>query len=155
MEIKVKPENYVDPAASDEMETLKSAGLETQPMLPPATETESKWQQVGQQAGSQVAVFLNNLPEYVSNFYATYKLPIISIALIVAAIIALRVVLAVMGALTGILLLSPILETIGIGYTIWFVYRYLLQASTRQELAAEIQKLRAQILGNNSADTLS
>jgi hypothetical protein len=37
---------------------------------------------------------------------------------------------------------------IGIGYSAWFVNRYLLKASNRQELAQEIQGLKQQVVGS-------
>ena len=46
-------------------------------------------------------------------------------------------------------LVSPTFELIGIGYSVWFVYRYLLKASTRQELTHEISTLKTQVVGGN------
>ncbi|MBV9385221.1 MAG: CAAD domain-containing protein [Chroococcidiopsidaceae cyanobacterium CP_BM_ER_R8_30] len=62
-----------------------------------------------------------------------------SIGLILAAFITLRVVLAVIDVLNDIPLLAPALKLIGIGYSFWFTNRYLLRASTRQELSQLIQ----------------
>lgn len=112
--------------------------------LPPATESEEQWQRIG----AQVSNFLAQLPDYISQFFNAYKQPLISIGLILAAIISVRVVLAVIDALNGIPLLAPIFELVGIGYSVWFVNRYLLKSSNRQELAQEIQKLKEQVVGS-------
>lgn len=64
-----------------------------------------------------------------------------------AALIAIRVFLAILDALNDIPLLTPTFELIGIGYTAWFVNRYLLSTSKRQELAQEVQTLKQQIIG--------
>ncbi|MEH1819667.1 MAG: CAAD domain-containing protein [Nostoc sp.] len=68
---------------------------------------------------------------------------------------ALRIFLAVLKAINDIPLVSPFLELIGLGYTIWFAFRYLLKDSTRQELAVEIRLLKKHILGIEESHTLS
>lgn len=93
----------------------------------------------GQWIFSQILAFLANIFDYIGSFFNTYKQAITSLALILAAIVALRVVLAVMDALNGVPLVAPTFKLIGIGYSIWFVNRYLLQTSSRQELSQKIQ----------------
>lgn len=87
---------------------------------------------------TQTYFFLAKMPNYLGNLFNEYKQLIISVAIILAAFITVKVVLAVMDALNDIPLLSLILELIGIGYSGWFVYRYLLKKPTRQELAQKI-----------------
>ncbi|MGV0104987.1 CAAD domain-containing protein [Nostoc sp. DSM 114160] len=125
--------------------TLALEGTDTAnlPKLPPASEPESQLQQISR----QVSQFLEQLPQYLSDFFRDYKQPLISVALILAAIITARVVLTVLAAINDIPLLSPLFELVGISYTSWFVFRYLLKALTRQELADEIQSLKNQFLG--------
>jgi len=98
----------------------------------------------------KVVVFLSELPGYVSRFFGEYQRPIITVLLIVAAIVTVKVLFAVVDALNDIPLLAPTFELIGMGYVAWFVYRYLLKASTRQELVDEVNAFRQQILGNKS-----
>lgn len=112
--------------------------------LPPAPQTDEQWRKVG----TQVSSFLAELPDYIGRIFNEYKQPIIVVGLILAAIVTLRVVLAVLDALNGIPLLAPTFELIGIGYSAWFVNRYLLKASKRQELAQEIQGLKQQVIGS-------
>lgn len=45
--------------------------------------------------------------------------------------------------------LSAFFKTVGLGYTTWFAYRYLLFASTREELSEDIDTLKDKILGGN------
>ena len=69
-----------------------------------------------------------------------------NVALIVTAIVTGKIVLAILDAIgNDIPLLEPIFELIGIGYGTWFVLRYLIKSSSRQELAEEIQSLKQQI----------
>jgi hypothetical protein len=113
--------------------------------LQPPMESQEQWQQyVG-----VVSNFLGTLPDYVGTFFNKYKQPLVSIGLIVAALVAVKVVLAVLDALNDIPLVAPTFELIGIGYSVWFVYRYLLKASTRQELTGEISTLKSQVMGKN------
>lgn len=112
--------------------------------LPPADESEEQWRRVG----TQISDFLAELPDYLGNFFNEYKQPIISVGLIFGSIIAVKVVLAVLAALNDIPLLSPTFELVGIGYSVWFINRYLLKASSRQELGQELQGLKGQVVGS-------
>jgi uncharacterized protein YgbK (DUF1537 family) len=98
----------------------------------------------------QVVTILSELPTYVSNFLAEYQKPIVTIGLILAGGITIKVTLGVLDALNDVPLAAPIFELIGIGYTGWFVYRYMLKASNRQELLAEIESLKEQVVGKDS-----
>jgi hypothetical protein len=40
------------------------------------------------------------------------------------------------------------MELIGLGYTGWFAYRYLLFKSNRKELVSEIEELKSKITGS-------
>lgn len=125
--------------------TLALEGTNTAnlPKLPPASEPESQWQQISR----QVSQFLEQLPEYLGSFFQNYKQPLITVGLILAAIVTAKLVLAVLDAINHIPLLSPTFELVGISYVTWFISRYLLKASTRQELADEIQSLKNQLVG--------
>lgn len=123
---------------------LPSADNQNLPKLPPASQSNEQWQQIGR----QVADVLEQLPNYLGRFFNQYKQPLLTLVLILSAIVTLKVVLAILGAINGIPLFLPIFELIGIGYTTWFVFRYLLKASTRQELVGEIRSLQKQIVGD-------
>ncbi|MEG4505380.1 glutamate--tRNA ligase [Microcoleus sp. F6_B4] len=103
-----------------------------------------------QQIKEQIISILSEFPAYIGSFYEQYKSPLTVIGVIVASIISLKVLLGIIDELNDIPLLAPTFELIGIGYTGWFVYRYLLRSSNRQQLAQEIQALKEQILGKKS-----
>jgi glutamyl-tRNA synthetase len=103
-----------------------------------------------QQVKDQVVTILSELPDFVSNFFTEYQKPLINVGLVVGGAIGIKLLLAVLDALNDIPLLAPTFELIGMGYTAWFVYRYLLKESTRQELLAEIESLKDQVVGKNS-----
>ena len=103
-----------------------------------------------QQIKEQIISILSEFPAYIGSFYEQYKSPLTVVGLILASIISLKVLLGVIDELNDIPLLAPTFELIGIGYTVWFVYRYLLRSSNRQQLGEEIQALKEQIFGKKS-----
>ncbi|KAG9140622.1 hypothetical protein Leryth_006825 [Lithospermum erythrorhizon] len=48
---------------------------------------------------------------------------------------------------TSVLWLPKVMELVGLGYTGWFVYRYLLFKQSRKELATDIESLKKKIAG--------
>ncbi|MGY6530032.1 MAG: CAAD domain-containing protein [Cyanobacterium sp.] len=109
----------------------------------PVSEAEQPWQE-----WVDVAVdFLSGVPEQLGNFFGEYKQPLTTLGLIVTAAITVYITLSVLDAIGNIPLLASILELVGLGYTAWFTTRYLLKASTREELFAEFNGLKKQILG--------
>lgn len=99
------------------------------------------------QIWEKVSSLLGDLPDYVSQFFKQYRRPIVTVGLIVAAIVAVKIVLALLDAINDLPLLAPTFELIGLFYTGWFLYRYLLKASNRQELLEDITAIRDQVLG--------
>lgn len=118
----------------------------TQPVLPPASRSSSKWQQTG----TQVSDFLAKLPESIGSFFKEYQQLIIATIILFASIIGLRVILAVLDAVNDIPFVYPIFELIGICYTTWFVFRYLIKASTRQELVEQFRSMKSDSFGEQN-----
>ena len=105
--------------------------------------TNEQWQDVS----AKVSDFIADLPAYLSDFFGEYKRPIITIGMIIASLIAVKLLLAVLGAINDLPLFSSVFELIGMGYSAWFIWRYLLKASTREQLASEFGTLKEQVLG--------
>ncbi|XP_020597650.1 protein CURVATURE THYLAKOID 1A, chloroplastic-like [Phalaenopsis equestris] len=63
------------------------------------------------------------------------------------AIVALWLSSIIISAINSVPLLPKLMELIGLGYTGWFVYRYLLFKSSRKELAEDIESLKKKIAG--------
>lgn len=112
-------------------------------------EATSQFDSQVQRITQQVSNFLAELPSNVNRFYQEYKLPVLSFVALVVGIVVLRVGLAVIGAINSIPLVKPIFELIGMGYTGWFVYRYLINSSARKELAENIDSTKKEVLGSN------
>jgi len=63
------------------------------------------------------------------------------------AVVTLWLSSTIIGAVNSLPLLPKLLELIGLGYTGWFVYRYLLFKSSRKELVSDIEELKGKITG--------
>lgn len=131
MESQLQQPEYGDTKSPD------TTALEPAPLAQRSPAAQSL--QKGQSIVTQTSTFLAQLPNYLGRLFNEYKQLIISIGLIIAAIITLRVLLAVIDALNDIPLLAPTFELVGVGYSVWFANRYLLKPSNRQELVQEIQ----------------
>jgi hypothetical protein len=108
--------------------------------------TTVEWQKYGEKIGE----FLQNLPNYIGRIFAENKSLLGFLGIFFGALIAVKLTLAILSAINDIPLIAPTFQLIGFGYTAWFVYRYLLRASNRQELSADIKNLKQQFLGEKS-----
>ncbi|MCP2730798.1 CAAD domain-containing protein [Limnofasciculus baicalensis] len=93
---------------------------------------------------------LSKLPGIISGFYYEYQSVLILIGLVVGGGISVYLTLAILDAINDIPLLAPIFELVGVGYTIWFIARYLWKAESRKELGEEFNSLKDQLLGKES-----
>jgi hypothetical protein len=98
----------------------------------------------------QIFDVIAELPTYATQIYSSNKSLVTSLGLILGLIVGVKLTFAVLYAINEIPLLAPAFELVGIGYVSWFVYRYLLQASTRKELTDEIDSFKAEIFGNKN-----
>lgn len=71
------------------------------------------------------------------------------ITYIVGAVALVWIAGSVVNAFNGIPLLPKLFELVGLAYTSWFVYRYLLFKSSRAELIDDIEELKKKITGDN------
>ncbi len=105
-------------------------------------EQSSQWQQFGR----KILVISQQLPKYIDKFSSQSKPIVISIISIIALIITVKLVIAVLEAINDLPFVNLGFELIGIGYVTWFVFRYLLKASARQELATKIRFIQQEII---------
>ncbi|MFN5515222.1 MAG: CAAD domain-containing protein [Cyanobacteriota bacterium] len=105
--------------------------------------TEQAWQEWLQ----PVWDIVGKIPELTGQFFADNKQPLVSLGIILLGIISVKILVAVLDAIDDIPLLAPMLQLIGLGYTAWFVWRYLWKASNRQELLSELGAFKDQIFG--------
>ncbi|KAL2651762.1 hypothetical protein R1flu_019890 [Riccia fluitans] len=69
------------------------------------------------------------------------------------AFVALWLSSTLVGAINSIPLLPKLLELVGVGYTGWFIYRYLLFKSSRKELIEDLEELKGKVIGATNSVT--
>jgi hypothetical protein len=143
MGVKMPEQEFTETASKETTVAEINTQTGTITKLQPPAQSQDEWLKYGE----QVSTFLATLPEYVGGFFNEYKQPLVTVGLIVGSIVGVKVLLAILDALNDIPLVAPTFELIGIGYSAWFVYRYLLKASTRKELTSEITTLKSQVVG--------
>ncbi|KAK1301461.1 Uncharacterized protein QJS10_CPB12g01426 [Acorus calamus] len=92
---------------------------------------------------SQITEFLNDLNLKLDSEDTT------SVLLYGAgALVALYISSAIVSSLDSIPLFPKLMEVIGLGYTVWFSYRYLIFKRNRDELFSKIEQFKDEILGS-------
>jgi threonine/homoserine/homoserine lactone efflux protein len=91
---------------------------------------------------------VSNLDSILGKFFTEYKQLIISLGLVFGAIVSVKLTLALLSALNEIPLVEPILELVGLGYSAWFVTRFMLKSEKRQEFYAKFADTKDQVLGS-------
>jgi hypothetical protein len=122
------------------VETKVEDNLMLSKMPAKGSSNKEQWRQFGE----STSAFMTDLQNSVADFFKKYQPLLGSLGWILLALISVKITLALLDAINEIPFLSLILELIGIGYGIWFIYRYLLTAASRQELSGEIQNLKKQ-----------
>lgn len=97
---------------------------------------------------AKVASVLGDAPQYVVEIFNEYKRPLTVIGLVFGGLVAIKMMFAILAAINDIPVLAPTMELIGLIYTGWFIYRYLLKASNRSELLSSLGTVKDQITGN-------
>jgi hypothetical protein len=143
MGVKMPEQEFTETASKETTVAEINNQTGTITKLQPPAQSQDEWLKYGE----QISTFLATLPEYLGSFFNQYKQPLVTVGLIVGSIVGVKVLLAILDALNDIPLVAPTFELIGIGYSAWFVYRYLLKASTRKELTSEITTLKSQVVG--------
>ncbi len=80
--------------------------------------------------------------------WTVYKKPALTLIYLLILLIVAKVLLAIIGEMNHIFLISPLLKLIGFGYTVWFIYRYLRTAESRQQFAHQIREFRSKVSGS-------
>jgi hypothetical protein len=131
---------------------IQATPTDTTPDMLSSTEGDSAISQVVsddqlKEVKAQVLSILSDLFTYVGDFFSEYKKPLINVGLVVGALIAIYLVAAIVDAINDIPLLSPLFELVGIGYTGWFIFRYLLTAENRTEFSKIVGAFTDKVTG--------
>jgi len=150
MNPELKTSDYTDSSTPEFADVEDRAELEVTtaepaPIVvsPQSSQSSEQWTQIGE----RVSYYLGQLPDLLSDFFNQNQRLLINLGLLFGGIVSVKLTLAVLDAVNDIPLLAPTFELVGIAYSAWFVYRYMLKAETRQELSQEIDTLKQQVVG--------
>ncbi|MBW4650414.1 MAG: valine--tRNA ligase [Kastovskya adunca ATA6-11-RM4] len=116
---------------------------------PESTESSlEKYSTQAQQLFNQGASLLSRLPASLGKFFSNYQRPLLVVGLLFATLIAFRVAQGVVNGLNSLPFVAQTFQAVGLGYLLWFVYRYLLFRNNRQELKAKTQSLKEKVVGS-------
>jgi hypothetical protein len=118
-----------------------SASTPTEPSTPAS-------EQIAQQVKDFAAKLIQQMQ---SSFSVEQKSAAIVAVLVIVAIPVIILANKVLNVIDGIPLLEPILELVGLVYTFWFVYRYLIFAQSRKELVDGITGIKSKIMGDGKS----
>lgn len=135
------------PEVVETQETATGLNGETAGLITPTTPKSSPTDGAVQEYLSIGTSFLTQIFDILKKVIDTNQKLLINLLLIFLGIIAVKVTLAIISAINDIPLLAPTFELVGLGYTGWFVYRYLLTNTSRQELGQEFEALKNQVMG--------
>ena len=94
---------------------------------------------------------MSNLDKILGDFFSDYKQLIVSLGLVFGAIVSVKLTLALLGALNEIPLVEPFLELVGLGYSAWFITRFMLKSEKRQEFYSKFTATKDQVLGKSNS----
>ncbi|MBD1822424.1 CAAD domain-containing protein [Cyanobacteria bacterium FACHB-DQ100] len=96
---------------------------------------------------AQIEDFFSDPMKYISAFWQEYKPIVYVLGAILVSLFALNLIFGVIGFVTSLPIISGLLELVGIGYTVWFVNRYLLKVETREELSQMMDGMKQDVIG--------
>jgi CAAD domains of cyanobacterial aminoacyl-tRNA synthetase len=128
------------------VETTVEASLEAAGSLAPLASEGESTAELKAMLGKGVEV-ISNLDTILGKFFNEYRQLIVSLGLVFGAIVSVKLTLALLSALNEIPLVEPLLELVGLGYTAWFVIRFMLKSEKRQEFYAKFSDTKESVLG--------
>ncbi|MEX0271482.1 CAAD domain-containing protein [Leptolyngbyaceae cyanobacterium UHCC 1019] len=98
----------------------------------------------------KTSTFFANTAESLSAFFKNNKPLLINLGWVLLVLLGLQLLFTILDVVDNLPLISPILKLVGLLSTSWFVWRYLLRASNRQELGQIIDRTKSELLGDRS-----
>jgi arginyl-tRNA synthetase len=105
---------------------------------------------IGRKAGIEVENLTNNVVIKNLQFNINWRKIIVPVGISIGAILSSKIALNILDAIHEIPLLSPLFEVVGIGYSGWFIYRYLLKVVERQKLLGQLANFSENVFGKYS-----
>jgi hypothetical protein len=106
--------------------------------------SSQEWKRAGEEFANTILLWLDRSRE----FFEAYKVPLIALGIAIVAMPFIWLFIAFIMVINALPLFAPTLKLVGFTYTCWFIYRYLLFASGRQELVQGLEGLKKQFVGD-------
>ncbi len=142
------PQNQPADAGTSPVEQTTS--IEVNPSAPGALSTVTNNDQDWQEVSDKVFSYIDMVPDFVMNTFNKYQQPLTKVSIFLLALISVAIADGVLDVVNALPLVAPLLELIGLGYTGWFIWRYLLYAERRQELGRDYRALKDRVKGNTT-----
>ncbi len=130
-----------------EVTTLKASSSPATPQASPAS--NEQWLKFGKQTSESI----KQVTAYLIDFWEAYQLPLLLVLLFAGVGIFLTIASFLLDAINHIPLVKPLLQLIGLVYMIWFIWRYLVSTSKRQELASELKNWQNFFVSQANSDS--
>ena len=105
----------------------------------------------GQSTSVEIASFFKRATSAITEFFNENRSILKTLGWIFLAIIGAKFVLAALGTIDDIPLVTPLLKLVGLVSVIRFTWRYLIREQDRQELTKIIDRTKAEVLGNRQS----
>ncbi len=134
----------IEPMIIDNLpEPIEPMPIADEPIANPAV--------IAQSTSADIAAFFENATSTATEFFNKNRHTFTNLGWILLAIIGIKFVLAALGTVDDIPLVTPILKLVGLVSVIRFTWRYLIREHDRQELVKIIDRTKAEVLGNRQS----
>ena len=100
----------------------------------------------------QVEKLWQQLPQQLQIFLKKYQQPFVLIGTVLIILIILQLLSSLYSAIYDFPLLSPALKIIGLYYALWFTYKNLIFADSRQKLIKKITSIKQEIFSSQKTE---
>ena len=97
--------------------------------------------------GYQASNFIDNVPDYIKYFWSAYKRVIFVFIYALLVLLIFVIITTIIKALDGLPLIATFFQSVGILYTMWFSFRYIITAEKRRELISNFNELKKNVIG--------
>jgi hypothetical protein len=136
----------MEPELKQQDATKTAINLEQGGTLAPFSGDSEANEQLKAMLGSATDL-LANLPDKLGEFLADYRQLLITLGLLFGSIVTFKLTFALLSALNEIPLVQPTLELVGLGYSAWFIYRFVFKAENRAELSDKYSTVKQKVVG--------
>jgi hypothetical protein len=150
----MESESIEQPAATQEAESPDPNNLSTKPEGEMVKGAPLSPLIKFSEAIAPVRDFLTNWGNDLFSFWTNpdnQKL-LFNLLLLAVAFVSLYILLAMVDAINHVPLLPSLLKLMGMGYSVWFGWRYVVLAKNRQELMVKFEEMKTQIRASQSPE---